>query len=77
MCVGCAMTAMAGASGARTWLQTHHLDWLTPKRLRALTASMFVVALLVSSLGLSGSSKPTHPAHHAAVTAVAVAPHSR
>jgi len=68
---------MAGASGVRTWLQTHHLGWLTPRRLRALTAALFVVALLVSSLGLSGSSKPAHPARHAAVAAVDTASHSR
>lgn len=56
MCVACAMAAAAGASGVRTWLQTHHLSWLTPRRLRAITVALFVVALLVSSVGLTGSS---------------------
>jgi hypothetical protein len=46
---------MAGASGVRSWLQAHHLGWLTPKRLRAATIALFVVATLVSSIGLSGS----------------------
>ncbi len=37
MCVGCAMAAASAASGLRTWLQTHHMGWLTPRRMRALT----------------------------------------
>jgi hypothetical protein len=61
------MAALAGASGARSWLQAHHLGWLTPKRLRVATIALFVVATLVSSVGLSGSTKPQQPvaAHHA------------
>ncbi|MEA2372021.1 MAG: hypothetical protein QOH12_2415, partial [Solirubrobacteraceae bacterium] len=27
------MAAMAGVSGVRSWLQAHHLGWLTPQRL--------------------------------------------
>jgi hypothetical protein len=54
------MAAMAGASGARSWLQNQHLTWLTPRRMRAATIALFVAALMVSSIGLSGSSKPTH-----------------
>jgi hypothetical protein len=51
---------MAGANGARSWLQARHLTWLTPRRLRAATVALFAVATLVSSVGLSGSSKPAH-----------------
>jgi hypothetical protein len=62
------MAAAAGASGFRTWLQTHHLSWLTPRRLRALTLAAMVAALFVSTLGLTGSTPPR--AHtHAAVQA--------
>jgi hypothetical protein len=61
------MAAAAGATGARTWLQTRHLTWLTPPRLRAITIALFVVALAVSSIGLSSSSRapspPLSPAH--------------
>jgi hypothetical protein len=64
------MAAMAGASGARTWLQAHHLAWLTPQRLRALTIAGFVVAVLASSVTLSGSTAPAAgepaPAAHVA-----------
>ncbi len=58
MCAGCAMTAMAGASGARAWLQSQGWTWLTPRRLRRATIGLFVVATLVSTVGLSGSTKP-------------------
>ena len=54
------MAAMAGASGARSWLQAHHLGWLTPRRLRAMTIAMFVAAFGVSSVGISGSAAVGH-----------------
>jgi len=63
MCIGCAMTAASAATGFRTWLQTHHLPWLTPKRMRALTLAAMCAAGLVSTVGISGSS--ASPAHHA------------
>lgn len=62
------MAAMAGASGVRSWLQAHHLTWLTPRRMRAATVTLFAIAVLVSSIGLSGSTRPPakpvpHQAH--------------
>jgi hypothetical protein len=51
------MAAAAGASGARAWLQAHHMTWLTPRRLKAGTVALFVAATLASSVGLSGSTK--------------------
>jgi hypothetical protein len=63
MCAACAMCAAAGATGVRTWLQTHHFGWLTPARLRRVTIGLCVVALGVSTVGVSGSS---HPARHGA-----------
>ena len=61
MCVGCAMCAASAASGFRTWLQTHHFGWLTPRRMRALTIGAMCVAALVSTIGFSGST--VAPAH--------------
>jgi hypothetical protein len=55
MCAGCALATMAGATGARAWLQAHHMTWLTPGVLRAITIALFVAAILVSSVGISGS----------------------
>ncbi|HEV3094310.1 MAG TPA: hypothetical protein VGY30_07320 [Solirubrobacteraceae bacterium] len=63
MCVGCAMAAASSASGLRVWLQTHHLSWLTPKRLRAITIAAMCAAGLVSTVGVSGSTPA--PSHHA------------
>ncbi|TML29444.1 MAG: hypothetical protein E6G30_04130 [Actinobacteria bacterium] len=69
MCAGCAMAAAAGATGVRCWLQSHHLGWLTPRRLKAATVTLFVAALLVSSVGFSGSTRPPQHAPPAAPTA--------
>jgi hypothetical protein len=60
------MAAASAASGLRTWLQTHNLGWLTPKRLRAITIAAMCAAGLVSTVGVSGS---TPPAAHAAAPA--------
>ena len=62
------MAAASAASGLRTWLQTHNLGWLTPKRLRAITIGAMCAAGLVSTVGVSGS---TPPAAHAAAAAPA------
>jgi hypothetical protein len=66
MCVGCAMAAASAASGFRSWLQTHHMGWLTPRRMRALTIAAMCAAGLVSTIGVSSSSLPTvsAAAHH-------------
>jgi hypothetical protein len=66
------MAATAGATGVRTWLQTHHFAWLTPRRLRRLTMAAIVVAGLVSTIGLSGSTSASHTAGaHGASASVA------
>jgi len=69
MCVVCAMAAASAATGFRTWLQTHHLSWLTPRRMRTLTLAAMCAAGLVSTVGISGSTPPaahSAPAIHAA-----------
>jgi hypothetical protein len=62
MCVGCAMAAATGATGARTWLQTRHTTWLTPKRLKVATVAIMGLAFAVSSFGFSGSTPTQHRA---------------
>jgi len=57
------MAAASTASGLRTWLQTHQLGWLTPRRLRAITIAAMCAAGLVSTVGVSGSTPA--PSHHA------------
>jgi hypothetical protein len=60
------MAAASAATGFRSWLQTHHFGWLTPKRMRSLTIAAMVAAGLVSTVGISGSTPPAHaaPSHH-------------
>jgi hypothetical protein len=55
------MAAVSAASGFRTWLQTHHMGWLSPRRMRALTIGAMCAAGLVSTVGVSGSTPP--PSH--------------
>jgi hypothetical protein len=59
MCVQCmmgAMTAGAGATGARSWLATRSWSWLTEQRLRRITLALITVALVAAATLLSGSS---------------------
>jgi hypothetical protein len=63
------MAAASAASGMRTWLQTHNLSWLTPKRLRAITIGAMCVAGLVATVGVSGSTPPSHNATQTVATA--------
>jgi len=60
VCAACAIAAMAGASGARSWLQAHHETWLTERRMKAATAGIFIAATLGSTVALKGSSPPEH-----------------
>jgi hypothetical protein len=53
------MAAASAASGFRTWLQTHNLGWLSPRRMRALTIGVMCAAGLFATVGVSGSSQPT------------------
>jgi hypothetical protein len=73
MCAGCAIVAASAASGFRTWLQSHHLGWLTPRRMRSLTIAAMCAAGLVSTIGMSGSTPSAVPAGRAAA-AVHLAP---
>jgi hypothetical protein len=59
------MTAAAGATGARTWLQNSHATWLTPRRMKVATIGVMSAALAVSTVGLSGSTPSARPAGHA------------
>jgi hypothetical protein len=54
------MAAMAGATGARSWLQNQHATWLTERRMRAATAGIFVAATLGSTVFLKGSTPADH-----------------
>ena len=58
------MAAMAGASGARSWLQNQHTTWLTPRRMKVATVGLFAAAAIGSSVTISGSTPaPAQRAH--------------
>lgn len=57
------MCAASAATGFRTWLQTHHFGWLTPRRMRALTIAAMSGAAIFATVGFSGATPP--PAHSA------------
>jgi hypothetical protein len=51
----------------RAWLQSRGWGWLTPARLKRATVAVFVAATVVSTVGLSGSTRSVpgdrdHPA---------------
>jgi hypothetical protein len=53
MCVQCmagAMTAAAGATGARTWLVSRFGHLMTPRRKRALSALLIVAGVIASGV---------------------------
>jgi hypothetical protein len=56
MCMQCMTTAavaVGSASGIRAWLAARSPSWLTPGRMKALTAGLIGVALVASSISLS------------------------
>jgi hypothetical protein len=54
-CMATAMTAGAGVSGTRAYIAAKHFSWMTPRRMRALTASLLVAGLVASATLVSGS----------------------
>ena len=64
VCADLAIAAAAGASGAKAWLQAHHMTWLTEARMRAATLLLVIAMLIVSSVAFSGTSKPDHGGAH-------------
>jgi hypothetical protein len=50
-CMAAATTAAAGATGMRSWLATRSWSWLTTRRLKAATAGLMFVALMLSATG--------------------------
>jgi hypothetical protein len=49
-CMATAMTAVGAAGGIRGWLASKQPDWLTPRRLKAITAGLLTVAVLASGV---------------------------
>ncbi len=50
MCATCVVTAAAGVTGLRAWLQTRAWSWLTPRRLRRMTIAAAVAGLAAATV---------------------------
>ena len=71
-CMATAMTAGAGVSGTRAYIAAKHFSWMTPRRMRAITATLLAAGLLASTTLVSGSA----PRPRAAAPAVQHAQHN-
>jgi hypothetical protein len=52
-CMATAATAGAAATGVRCWLAARSPAWLTPLRLKRVTAALIAVAIAVTAVGSS------------------------
>jgi hypothetical protein len=51
-CMATAATAVAGATGIRAWLAARSPGWLTPTRLRFISAALLAVAVVAAAVGV-------------------------
>lgn len=75
MCIHCmigAMTTGAAATGTRSYIASRHFSWMTPRRMKMITATLLGSALFASSFIVSGST----PRSQAASPPHAVVSHS-
>jgi hypothetical protein len=64
-CVAAAMSAGATAAGTRSFIAARHFAWVTPRRMRAISAGLLAAALIASALLVSGSTPaPSHAGAH-------------
>jgi hypothetical protein len=67
------MTTGAAATGARSFIANQHFSWMTPRRMKMITATLLGSALLASSFIVSGSTPRSQaPASQHAVVSHAV-----
>jgi hypothetical protein len=59
-CMATAMTAGAGVSGTRAYIAAKHFSWMTPRRMRAVTATLLAAGLVASTTLVSGSTAQSH-----------------
>ena len=52
-CMASAATVAAGATGLRSWLAAARYSWVTPVRLKRMTAIVMAVAVAIASVGVS------------------------
>ena len=52
-CMASAATVAAGATGIRSWLAAARYSWVTPVRLKRMTAVLMAIAVAIASVGVS------------------------
>jgi hypothetical protein len=57
-CMATAMTAGAATTGMRAWFATHSPSWMTPGRLKALTATLLAAGVIASGTHLAPNAAP-------------------
>ena len=55
--------SVGATAGTRAYLATRHWSWLTRARLRAITVTLLVAALLGSAVSLKGSTAASSSGH--------------
>ena len=77
-CMGAAMGVGATATGTRSYIAAKHFSWVTPRRMKAITAALLASSLLSSAFLVSGSTRadpgPPRPSPGAAHRASSIAP---
>lgn len=51
-CMASAATVAAGATGLRSWLAAARYSWVTPVRLKRLTATLLAISILIAGVGV-------------------------
>lgn len=64
-CMASAMTAGAAATGIRAWLATHSPAWMSPRRLKALTAAILVLGVFAAGSNIAPNGAAPAKAHPA------------
>jgi hypothetical protein len=49
-CMSVAVTSVGAAGGLRSWIASRNPGWMTPRRLRMLTAALLTLAVLAAGV---------------------------
>jgi hypothetical protein len=64
-CMATAMTSGAVVTGGRAWLATHAPSWMTPRRLKRVTAALLAVGVLAAGSHVAPNAQGPSTAAHA------------
>jgi hypothetical protein len=52
-CMATAMASGAAATGMRAWIATHSPSWMTPRRLKLVTAAILIAGVLAAGANVA------------------------